>query len=298
MKIYLTGSTGLLGKSIMREINSKHEVITYSSDQINLLEYQEVYESLKRSRPDMIIHCASLVGGIIFNVNNPYTMAWKNSIINMNILRASENLEIEKLISIGSSCCYPTDASKPFREIDYKPGNFEESNSNYALSKILMSEAIKGLAKEKGLKYKTIVMCNLFGKQSLEDSTKYHLINSIVEKIMIAKANKQRIITIGGSGKPRREFLDVSSAAKFIDNAISKYEELPMIINCGYFQDFSVEEYYSMVTKIAGYDCEFKYDPSIPDGVFSKKMNIDQALSLGWRPYNILDCIEELIDAQ
>ena len=101
MKIYLTGSTGLLGKSIMREINSKHEVITYSSDQINLLEYQEVYESLKRSRPDMIIHCASLVGGIIFNVNNPYTMAWKNSIINMNILRASENLEIEKLISIG-----------------------------------------------------------------------------------------------------------------------------------------------------------------------------------------------------
>ena len=123
-------------------------------------------------------------------------MAVMNSLINMNILNNCVNRNIKCLITIGSSCCYPIDAQQPFEESSYGPGQYESTNSNYALSKIIMSEAIEASHQKSDLRYKTIIMCNLFGYQEKEDTNHYHLINAIADKCKTALQKDSNAISI------------------------------------------------------------------------------------------------------
>ena len=68
-------------------------------------------------------------------------------------------------------------------------------------------------------------MCNLFGHQEKVDTNHYHLINAIADKCKTALQRKSNKISIGGSGSPRREFLDAMSAAKFVQKALYEYEK-------------------------------------------------------------------------
>ena len=116
--ILITGSRGLLGNNLKNLLVSNEEInlLTPSSSELNLLNSAEVDHFFDMHKIDSVIHCASLVGGILFNVKHQYDMAVKNSLINMNILNNCVNNNIERLITIGSSCCYPIDAQQPFKE--------------------------------------------------------------------------------------------------------------------------------------------------------------------------------------
>ena len=295
--ILITGSRGLLGNNLKNLLISNEDIniITPSSRELNLLNSAEVNNFFDTHEVDSVIHCASLVGGILFNIEHQYEMAVKNSLINMNVLNNCVNKNIERLITIGSSCCYPIDAQQPFEEASYGPGKYESTNSNYALSKIIMSEAIEALHEKSDLRYKTIIMCNLFGHQEKEDTNHYHLINAIADKCKTALQKKSKAISIGGSGSPRREFLDAMSAAKFVQKTLYEYEKIPSKINCGYYTDHSVIEYYDMICSLYKIHPEYEFDRSMPDGVPTKKMNIDKALQLGWEPCKIEDSLRSFI---
>ena len=296
--ILITGSRGLLGNNLKNLLISNNNInlVTPNSSELNLLNTAEVDNFFDTYEIDSVIHCASLVGGILYNIKHQYEMAVMNSLINMNILNNCVNRNIKRLITIGSSCCYPIDAQQPFEESSYGPGQYESTNSNYALSKIIMSEAIEALHQKSDLRYKTIIMCNLFGYQEKEDTNHYHLINAIADKCKTALQKDSNAISIGGSGSPRREFLDAVSAARFIQKALYEYENIPSKINCGYYTDHSVIEYYDMICSLYKISPEYKFDRSMPDGVHAKKMNIDQALQLGWEPCKIEDSLRDFIE--
>ena len=295
--VLITGSRGLLGNNVKNLLiaNKELNLITPSSSELNLLNSEQVNSFFETHEIDSVIHCASLVGGILFNIKNQYEMAVMNSLINMNVLNNCVNKNIERLITIGSSCCYPIDAQQPFKEASYGAGQYEATNSNYALSKIIMSEAIEALHEKSDLRYKTIIMCNLFGHQEKEDTNHYHLINAIADKCKTARQKNSNTISIGGSGSPRREFLDAISAAKFVEKTLYEYEKIPSKINCGYYNDHSVIEYYDMICSLYNISPEYEFDRNMPDGVPTKKMNIDQALQLGWQPCKIEESLKNFI---
>lgn len=298
--ILITGSRGLLGSNIgeLLEQDKDLNIISPSSRELDLLKSDKVTDYFDKHDIDSVIHCASLVGGILYNVDHQYEMAVKNSLINMNLLNECATRKIERLITIGSSCCYPIDAPQPFKEPSYRPGIYESTNSNYALSKIIMSEAIESLSTKSHLKYKTIIMCNLFGRQSKRKRHHYHLINAISDKFKTANKNNSENIVVGGSGKPRREFLDALSAARFVKEALYNYEKLPSKINCGYYRDYSVIEYYDMISVFYNLKPKYSFDTTMPDGILAKKLNIDNALQLGWRPSRIEEALKDFIDQE
>ena len=295
--LLLTGAKGLLGSQVrsLLEPDTSISLFTPSSKELDLRNSERVRQYFDRNRVDSVIHCASLVGGIRYNIDHQYELAVQNALINMNILNECVSSGIERLITIGSSCCYPVDALQPFEENSYKPGRYESTNSNYALSKMIMSEAIESLSLQDNYQYKTIIMCNLFGHQTKSNTTHYHLINAISDKCKIALRCRSQNIVIGGSGLPRREFLDSLSAGRLVRDALYNYEELPSRINCGYYVDHSVIEYYDMICSFYGFKPQYIYDRGMPDGVFSKKMNINKALQLGWKPSNIEESIRNFI---
>ena len=65
-KILITGSNGMLGKSLIPMLKKSNKIIlTPSSKKLNLLNSLSIENYLKKNKPDQIIHLAGHIGGIL-----------------------------------------------------------------------------------------------------------------------------------------------------------------------------------------------------------------------------------------
>jgi GDP-L-fucose synthase len=100
-----------------------------------------------------------------------------------------------------------------------------------------------------------------------------------------------------GTGQVRREFTYVHDVAKFISSNLATLNQLPALLNIGAGQDFSVLDYYKMVSKYAGFDGEIVSDASKPEGMAQKLMNIEVAKEFCWNPEtSMTDAIAQTYD--
>ena len=92
MKILLTGGSGMVGRNLRdyAQIKRQDEIIAPSSKELNLLDYDNVLEYVKQTKPDVIIHAAGVVGGIQANINNPVKFLVDNMTMGMNIINAAK----------------------------------------------------------------------------------------------------------------------------------------------------------------------------------------------------------------
>ena len=108
--ILITGSRGLLGNNLKNLLISNNNInlITPNSSELNLLNTAEVDNFFDTYEIDSVIHCASLVGGILYNIKHQYEMAVMNSLINMNILNNCVNKNIERLLQSAVLAVIPS----------------------------------------------------------------------------------------------------------------------------------------------------------------------------------------------
>jgi len=71
-KILITGSNGMVGRNIVEFEKSKnYTLLTPKSSELNLLDRRSVDTYIKLHNPEIVIHCAGIVGGIEANMANP-----------------------------------------------------------------------------------------------------------------------------------------------------------------------------------------------------------------------------------
>ena len=88
MQIVVTGSNGLLGKSLQKIVQQQNDNNQYhflTRKECNLINTEEVNTLFDRIRPDIVIHLASMVGGVYENINNNYNMFINNIRINREL---------------------------------------------------------------------------------------------------------------------------------------------------------------------------------------------------------------------
>ena len=75
MKIFVSGGSGMVGRNLVSYLrkNSQVEIFAPNSQELNLLDYSKTESFIKRIKPDAVIHCAGLVGGIQTNIEKPYS---------------------------------------------------------------------------------------------------------------------------------------------------------------------------------------------------------------------------------
>jgi GDP-L-fucose synthase len=91
------------------------------------------------------------------------------------------------------------------------------------------------------------------------------------------------VVTIWGTGTPRREFMHVDDLADACYFLMQNYNEAGLV-NIGWGEDVSIKELAEMITVEVGYTGALEFDVTKPDGTPRKLMDTTKINSLGWKP--------------
>lgn len=284
MKILLTGSRGMVGQNILEHTSaSEYEVLTPSSQELDLLDRVKVHAYIDKHKPDMIIHAAGIVGGIQANIAKPVKFLVDNMQMGLNILTVAKELGITKFMNLSSSCMYPRNAQNPLSEDLILKGELEPTNEGYALAKVASTRLCEYINREdSSYLYKTVIPCNIYGMHDKFDPNHSHMIPAVIKKISDAKEQGKKSIDIWGDGLARREFMYASDLADFIFYAIQNFEKMPQNINVGLGCDYTINEYYQEIAQVVGYEGGFKHDLSKPVGMKQKLIDHSKLKAFGW----------------
>jgi len=285
MKILITGGTGMCGKNILEHPNiSKYHILSPTSQELDLLNFNQTYNYLKKNRPSMIIHTAGLVAGIQFNIKNPVRAITDNTYIGLNLINASNQLEINRFLNFGSSCMYPRFGINPLKENQILKGELEPTNEGYAISKVLSTRLCEYINYENSNRlYKTLIPCNLFGRHDTYNKKFSHMIPAAIQKIHEAKILKKSSVEIWGNGETRREFMSASDLADLVFYCVENYEAMPQNLNAGLGIDYTINEYYKAVAEVIKYDGDFFHNLEKPEGMKQKLIDTELLHKFGWK---------------
>lgn len=290
-KIYIAGSSGMVGSAIKRNLESKgcQNLIDKTSKELNLINQAEVETFFSDEKPEVVILAAAKVGGILANSTYRAEFMYNNLMIEANVIHASYRHNVEKLIFLGSSCIYPKVTPQPMKEEQLLSGYLEETNELYAVAKIVGIKLCESYYAQYGCNYFSVMPSNLYGINDKFDLKTSHVIPAMIRKFHEAKINGYEEVVMWGTGRPRREFLYVDDLAEavcfLLENTEAKdvYNQKISHINIGAGKDVEIRELANIISEIVGYKGKINYDTSKPDGMMQKLMDSSRMMSLGWK---------------
>lgn len=284
MRILLTGGQGMVGTNIrLHPFFQEQETIAPTRHELDLLNFQKTKDFFKEIKPDFVIHCAGLVGGIHANMERPVDFLVLNTKMGENVFLAARESGIRSGINLASSCMYPRNVEGLLTEDMILKGELEPTNEGYAIGKIWTYRLCSYINQESPeFKYKTLIPCNLFGAFDKFDPKHSHLLPAIIHKLHWAKKNNDRNVEIWGDGKARREFMSVNDLSEAVAFAIRNFDRIPDAVNVGLGYDYSVNDYYTKAAKVIGYQGEFWHNLDRPVGMKQKLVSVEKLKAIGW----------------
>lgn len=302
-KIFVAGSTGMVGSAIIRcllkqgfsnicgSINSRMPRDTMDGVKyvkINLLDFNDVADFYKSYKPDYVFDAAAKVGGIVANSIYRGQFLYENLQIQNNIIHNAYLHKVKKLLFLGSSCIYPKNAPQPIKEEYLLTDVLEETNEPYAIAKIAGLKMCETYNQQYGTNYIAAMPTNLYGPADNYDPQNSHVFPALIRKFHEAKVNNDPSVTIWGTGKPMREFMHVDDLAAALIFLMENYNG-EKFVNIGWGKDSTIKDLALLMKKTIGYEGELTFDTSKPDGTFRKLLDTSLLNSIGFQPSISLD---------
>ena len=282
-RVYVAGHRGMVGSALVRRLAREDcQILTASRSEVDLRNQQAVDRWFDEHRPDVVFLAAARVGGIYANNAQPGDFLYDNLALQTNLIEAARRVQVAKLLFFGSSCIYPRLAPQPMPESCLLTGSLEPTNQWYAIAKIAGLKLCEAYRRQYGCDFISVMPTNLYGPGDNFDPLTSHVLAALIVKIDDAIRCGHDRVVIWGTGTPRREFLhvdDLADAAVFLIKNWSSDEH----INIGTGQDLSVAELARKIARIIGFEGNFVFDPSKPDGTPRKLLDVAKLNALGWR---------------
>jgi GDP-L-fucose synthase len=159
----------------------------------------------------------------------------------------------------------------------------EPTNEGYAIAKTMGVKLCEKYRMQYEKNFISAMPTNLYGPEDNFHPEHSHVIPALLRRFHEAKISAASEVMIWGTGKPRREFLYVDDLAEACFVLMEKYnEQFP--INIGTGLDLSISELVSKIKDVVGYEGEINFDPSMPDGMPRKVLEVSKIKALGWEP--------------
>ncbi len=282
-KILVTGAHGFLGGYLVKNLLEKRGVSRENLSLPSDLDFRKLEDCQKAVKDiDIVIHLAAKVGGIGLNKEKPGELFYDNAIMGIQLMESARLAGVEKVVAIGTVCCYPKFTEVPFKEEDLWNGYPEETNAPYGLAKKMLLVQGQAYRDQYGFNSIFLLPLNLYGPNDNYDPKSSHVISAIIRKIYEAKRDGLSYIDVWGTGEATRGFLYVEDAAEGILLATEAYDKGDPV-NLGSDMEISIKDLVKLICKLMNFQGEIRWDSSKPDGQPRRKLDISKALEFGFK---------------
>ncbi len=289
MKTLVTGGAGFIGSHLAEELSKDNEVIildnlsTGRMENIKDLVKKGNVKFVKGSMTDFSL-LQDLIGDVDYvfhqgaipsvprSIEKPSASNDANINGTLNVLMASKEAGVKKVIYASSSSVYGDAAEMPKRE-DMKPNPL----SPYAVTKIAGEYYCKVFQEVYGLKTVSLRYFNVFGQR--QDPTSEYA--AVIPKFITSILNNKPP-TIYGDGEQSRDFTFVKHVVEA--NILAAESDATGVFNIACGRRITINKLVDMINEILGKDVKPVYVASRAGDIKHSLADISRAKSFGYEP--------------
>lgn len=242
-KLCVIGGNSFIGKNLKADIK-----LTRSD--CDLLDFESTKQALKKAKPESIINCAAKHGSIKEMSHNQVEYLEENIKINMNILKAAHELDINNLLLLGSVSSFPFDNKEIITEKDFYLGPVNEVNFGYNSAKRFIVDMAKTYQMDHDRNFKVAHLGNIYGPY-MKFSENATLVGNLIHKIFSAQVQNTDLV-LYGDGTDVRALTYVKDLQKVLswfltDESFKNH----IIVSSGY--EANINELASLIAQYMGF---------------------------------------------
>ncbi|MBF0479984.1 MAG: GDP-L-fucose synthase [Candidatus Omnitrophica bacterium] len=240
-----------------------------------------VYEYFTKYHPEFVILSSVNSGGIQANQDFPADLIYQNLASETNIIYSAWKFGTKKLLYLASSCVYPKDCPQPMTEDMILTGAMEPTSEAYSTAKAAGIKLCQAYRQQHNFNAICAIPATVYGPTS-ETDRNAHVIGALIGKFQEAMRNKEKTVTVWGTGNPRREFIYADDLASACVLLLEKYNEKEPV-NIGVGEDIAIKDLALLIKQASGFKGEIVFDATKKDGAMQKLLDNRRLSKLGWK---------------
>lgn len=277
-RVVVTGGGGFLGSHTVQTLKEQgcSQVFVARQRDYDLTKEEDCVRLLEETRPDVVLHLAGLVGGILANKLYPADFFYKNLTMGTFMLHHSWRMGVKKFVAAGAGCGYPEHAPMPLKEESFWDGLPQKESAPYSLAKRLLHVQAQAYHQQHGFVAVITVPGNIYGPYDNFDLQASHVVPALVRKFVEATEEGKPEVVVWGTGRPTRDFVYAGDVAEGMLLAAERYET-PELVNLSSGVETSIRELAETIAELTGFRGELVWDTSRPDGQLRRCFDISKA---------------------
>jgi GDP-L-fucose synthase len=258
-RVVVTGGAGFVGSQVvnllLNEIGLPADFVAVPrSSDCDLRNIENARRAIGGA--DIVIHLAAVTGGIAFSRAFPASQYRDSTLIDLNVLEASREAGVKKVVQIGNLFAYATEVPSPLDESSLFHGLPGESHRGIGCLKRNLAVMADLYYRQHGLPVVTVFSANAYGPGDSMDLRHSHVIPSLIMKCL-----SQPALEVWGDGTPTRDFLFVEEVARGLLLAAEGLAP-PCYINLGSGHEVSVRQIVEWIVEFTGFKGLVSFDAS------------------------------------
>jgi len=267
-RVLILGGTGFIGKNLFNRLrkDAQYDVVAVSkSTGVDILDFDQIANCIKETKPDVVFNVASHGGGIHYVKKFAASVLSDNIRMALNLYQAISCWAPEcKVIQPFSNCSYPGDSSVQNEE-NWLNGDVHNSIFSFGNSKRAIYYISKCYHEQYGIKTVNLLLPNTYGPGDSCDPNKTHALNGMAIRMLKAKKVGDKEFVVWGTGSPIREWAYVDDFIEAMVLAMD-IDHMAYPLNIAQEKGYSIAESAAIIKKACGFEGTIVFDTQYADG--------------------------------